>query len=237
MQKHVAKNPYPKRLARALLFAALSALLAACGVGNSFTGGGVPIGRAVIIGRAVSAIAPNAPIASARVYLSISTNTRTGMTLTATTDLTGRFTFPDIPVESAPTSVRVAIEPTSNAYLAQQIFFKLDKGNTANLIVTLAPAAIDPTQVSSVSLSPTPNIFPTLTGQVNAQALDSQGTPLQITPSLLFIGDFSAVQPNGTFVSVQEQIGTVEVFWYNNLQASSTVSIQNNTNGSPPQPP
>ncbi len=243
MQNRLLITQYLLRLKLSLLLGVILALLSGCGIGNGFTGGGVPIGRAVIIGQAVSATAPNQPLANALVYVSVSTNSVNsanaplGLTLTATTDSSGRFNFSDIPVDTAPTSIRVAVDPKTTAFIAQQVLFKLDKGNKANLIVTLAPASVNLSSVSSIVLSPTSNVFTSLTGQINAQAQDSSGISLQLTPSLLLIGDFSVFQANGTFTSTHEQVGTVEAFWYNNLQISGTLSIQNNGNGSPPPPP
>ncbi|MCX6380595.1 MAG: hypothetical protein NT023_14150 [Armatimonadetes bacterium] len=239
MQKRVITNQYLLRLQLPLVLASILLLLLGCGIGNGFTGGGVPIGRAVIIGQAVSATAPNTPIANALVYVSVSTNTRViGTTLTTTTDSNGKFKFSDIPVETAPTSIRVAVDPQSSSYVSQQILFKLDKDKTANLIVTLAPYTLDLSSASTLILSPSNNFFATnIVGKVNAQVLDSQGNTLQLTPSLLLIGDFSSIQANGTFTASQEQVGTVEAFWYNNLQASGTVSVQSNGDGSPPPPP
>ncbi len=238
MQNRVPTTLYGTRFRLSLLLVGLICLLSGCGIGNSFTGGGVPIGKAVIKGQVVSATMPNSPIPNANVIVSVSTNTRVGETLNATADSQGRFNFPNIPVDTAPTSIRVAVIPPSGDFVPQQVFFKLDKDKTANLIMSLVPPTVDVSSAANVALSSDGTLFSTsLTGKINAQVLDSQGNPLKVSPSLLFIGDFHSVQADGSFTSNSEGVGTVQAFWYNNLQTSSTLSIQSDGVTSPPPPP
>jgi hypothetical protein len=209
-----------------------------CGLASGFTGGGVPIGKAAVAGRAVAALNSDLPIANASVHLIVVTQTRSVQSFDAVTDAAGAFRFPEIPFDASVATMRVNITPANPGIRPQSVGFTIASGQRAALIFALVPSSYNISDVSSLNVLPTdPTLETNSAGKITAQALDKQGNVLPLSPTLLLVGDFADVQPDGTFQTLSAGLGIYHAYWYNDLQASTTLTVSASSNNLPPPPP
>jgi hypothetical protein len=189
------------------------------------------------MGRAVSALDTQKPIPNARVTVIILTEGRAVTSLETTTSATGEFSLANLPVGEKPATVRVGITPTNNLLRAQSVGFTLNKEQTAHLSFALVPTTYPIDQVASFNLQPSNLALQSnAPNKITAQVLDGNGDVLPLVPTTLLIGDFTAVQPDGTLVTASPGTGILQVFWYNDIQTTALVTISNDVNTPPPPP-
>src|SRR5579871_20138 len=203
--------------ARSVLLILCIGLLYLMGCGGmsplAFDGGGFPIGGRVY-GIVVAAEKPSLTIANASVdILSTASNGATA-TVHATTDANGNFDLPKVPMARPIGFLKITVTPASGGRKVQNLAYTVTNGPNANvgqtseLIVALPAASFDPTTVSGISLSPAgAEIQGGDSVQFTTSLLDLAGKPLPIMPTLLFIGDFGVINPNGVLSSSTNGLG------------------------------
>ncbi len=211
--------------------------LTGCAIANGFTGGGVPIGKALLMGRAVSALDTQRVIPNARVKVIILTEGRDVASFETTTSATGEFRLADLPVGEKTATVRVGITPTNSLLRAQSIGFILSKDQTAHLSFALVPNTYPIDQVTSFNLQPSNlALQPNAPNKITAQVLDGNGNVLPLVPTTLLIGNFTSVEPDGNLVTSSPGTAVLQVFWYNDIQTTALVTVSNDVSTPPPPP-
>ena len=237
-----ALRPLSANRLRRLACAALLLGGAGCGGGGlGFTGGGVPIGKAVLKGRVVAAANPSQPLANAQVTVIATPLSGARYLVTTTTDQNGFFTATDIPTDAVTGVVTADAVSVDGAYKEQRVSFLARNNHQATLIFALPPAtyALDPG--TKISISPAQVTLQTgQNAHFTAKLTSATGAILPFTPTLTFDDDFGSLNSDGSFTGTGVGSGTVSALWYNNLRATATVSVPSRdttTTGTPPLPP
>lgn len=225
----------PSRFAAGLCALSLAVLN---GCGAAFSGGSVPVGRAVLTGRVVSAQDTTQAIASAAITAVATYNGTRRVTLQATSDAQGQFQFINLPTGSQNVSVQITIQAQDASLEPETLTFTLGRGRKAALIATLAPVALV-SEAASVALSPTvpQTIYPAVQVDFSARVVDDFGDVLPLAPSLLCDGNFGSITPTGTFKGIAIGSGQITAFWYSNLESSPAPVTVSTGAGSLPPPP
>lgn len=208
-----------------------------CSVATGFTGGGVPIGKAAIIGHAVSAIDPNLAIPNANVHVVVSTRTKALYSYDVTTDAKGNFAFPEVAVGDVGAGLSVSINPENPGMRPQSIGFTLSKDEKATVVFNLVPYSYKIEQVTGFNLQPNDLALQSnAPNKITAQVIDQQGNVLPVSPSFVLVGNFKEVHSDGTIITGTPGTGVLGVFWYNNIQTSAIVTVSDGINNPPPPP-
>ncbi len=208
-----------------------------CSIASSFTGGGVPIGKAAIIGRAVSAINLTKVMPNAKVHLVASTRSKALFSYDTVTDSTGKFTFPEVSVGDIGAGLSISITPANGGIRPQSIAFTLNKDETANVVFTLVPYTYKIDNVSGFNLQPTDLALQSnAPNKITAQLIDPFGNVLPVAPTFVLVGNFSQVNADGTFIAGSSGVGVLGVYWYNDIQTSAVVTVSDDVVNPPPPP-
>ena len=227
-----------RRLARRRLLSALALSLSGCSGGNAFTGGSVPIGKAVLKGRVARSEDATLPLYNAQITLVATPQNSDAKIFHAATDHNGVFTVTDIPTDAVSGPVTVTATSADGAYKAQQISFRLTNNHSASVVFALPPATYTPAIGTTLTLSPAH-----LTAQPGqrvpfaAQIKDPNGVLLPLAPTLFFDDSFGVLNPDGTFSATSVGTGAIAAYWYNGLKASATVTVSATQQALPPSPP
>jgi hypothetical protein len=225
---------------RSALFAlgAFLSLLLGCGTGNSFDGGGFPIGKSRLFGRVVAAENPQKSLISVTLNVTIPNTGAGGRTLQVKTGKDGVFDLSSIDGTNQTSNAQVTVTPDdASGRQSQQLIFPLQGGHTANLVVALPLKTFDVNQAVSISLPSQLILPPGSTVQVLAELKNQVGQVLPVVPTLLFEGNFGTVDGEGTFTASAQGTGTITAFWYNNLHSTTQVVVSDNAQPLPPLPP
>ena len=232
----------PHRVLRRLVL--LSALvcglfaLHGCGGSSGFTGGGVPIGKAALNGRLISAANPQLPLANAQISILATPNQSAAQTITTTTDANGMFHVTGIPTDAINGTVTVSAMPQGAAFLSQQVTFLIVNQHSANLIMALPPADYHFAPGTSLAIEPqSAHIVTGQSVQFSAHVVDASGTNLALVPTLLFGDDFGTLNDDGTFTATGSGTGDLLAFWYDGLRTSASIIVNTSVQTQPPTPP
>ena len=212
--------------------------LGGCNLANGFTGGGVPIGKLRLSGRVVLAEQPNSPLANARVNVFQFSREKATYSFNLMTDSQGRFDFTELPSGSHSNTLQVAITPPSSQFRTQTLNFTLLPNQSAYLIATVAKTSYNVDQGVGLEVYPhNISVQSNNNAKITAKVLDVNGDVLNVTPTMLFIGNFTEVRPDGSVVTGAEGEASVYVYWYGNLQSSTNIHISDTGIPYPPGPP
>jgi hypothetical protein len=229
-----------------LLSALFSSLLSGCGNGStSFDGGHIPIGGnsavSAIVGLAFAAENTTEPVANATVLVTNTALAGPTRTQTAVTGKDGSFKFLDVPNPYAVSRMTIMVTPAASSDRApQQLSFALQPGQTANVMVAMPSVSFDQTQPAAVTVAQLSAISAGDSARVNASVLTAAGTALAVQPSLVFIGSFGTITPDGIFTSTTTGSGVVTAYWDTGsslLSGSTAVTVNTQTIHKPPPPP
>jgi hypothetical protein len=230
-----------RRLSLLLLLAVCALLvnLFGCGSGlTAFSGGGFPIGKALVVGRVVSAEDPQIVFAGVRISLSATPPGGATENFETITDANGNFQITNVPTGQVSGAARMEAIPADATIRAQSLFFSVVSGKKRGLFIALPKTSFDVTQAKSLHfVPPSYTLRPGDTVRVNAQLRDENGTVLPVLPSLIYDADLGTVGGDGTFSGVNEGTGIVSAQWYNNLSATATIKVDVNAPSLPPPPP
>ncbi len=231
-----------------MLWVSLGAMLG-CGQGDlSFDGGHIPTGGAkfatIITGTAYEAEAYTIPVAGATV---VATNTSVAgirETQTTTTTATGSFSFANgFPDATSVNEYQITVTPPvgSNRIL-QQITFPVNAGQAAMVLVAMPQTSFNQSQAAAVTiLQQNYQVQSGQTVAIGAELLDLQGSPLPVSPSLVYTGSYGMITAGGQFTGTSAGVGSVSAYWYNGstqLQSlAATVTAITSTGVQPPPPP
>ena len=200
-----APNPAPQnrafpagqwRLRQILPLACLLLSLHGCG-GSSFTGGGVPIGKAALVGGgAVRASSANVPLYNTLITVTATPSQGAVQTLQARTDHNGCFRIENIPTDAVTGRVTIrATTPEDSGYSPQQFDFLLSNQHTATIVFAMPSS--DYRYKAGTTLSLVPSASEIQAGQkvtFTAKVLDANGIFLPVTPTLFFEDDFGILK-------------------------------------------
>ena len=209
-----------------------------CGGNSGFTGGGVPIGKAALAGKLISAANPQLPLANAQIRILATPNQSAAQTITTTTDANGMFRVTDIPTDAINGTVTVSAMPQNSGFLPQQVTFLVVNQHSANLIMALPPAEYHLAPGTSLAIEPqSVRLVTGQTVQFSAHVVDASGTNIALVPTLLFGDDFGMLNDDGTFTATGSGTGDLLAFWYDGLRTSASIIVNTNPHTLPPTPP
>lgn len=231
-----------------LLWVCVNSVLG-CGTGTfAFDGGHIPTGgtaASVISGTAFAAEDYSAPIAGATVTATNTSITGPRKTQTTTTAADGSFTFNGFPDTSNPivNLYQVSVSPPAGSNrVMQQINFPVNAGQSAMVLVAMPQISFNESVAASVTiLHQVYQLHSGDTVEIGAELLDLQGSPLPVSPSLVFTGNFGVLSAGGLFTSTKAGVGSVTAYWnIGSVQLHSsmaTISANTSTPIQPPPPP
>lgn len=210
-----------------------------CGSGiNSFSGGGFPIGKALVFGRAVSAENPQVVFAGVRIILHATPGNGSSERLETTTDANGNFEVGNIPTGQSGGTVQMTAVPADPNVRQQSLAFFVANGRRTGVFLSLPQMSFDISRARSLAFStPSVTVRPGDTVRLNAQVRDADGEVLPVVPTLVYDAGLGTVGGDGTFFGVNEGTGNITALWYNNLSASTTVNVDSDAPSVPPPPP
>lgn len=177
--------------------------------GNSLTGGGVPIGRAVVEGTVVDAMEPGDPVNGALVTLAVdlSAESRTAVyTAQTRTDAEGVFRFTSVPEGDATIHV---VPPGGMHGRPHTASVRIRGADTASVAIAIEPeGAVPPV----ASLTVTPDVVDAVVGEpvtITAAARLADGRPVR--PTWVVEGGIGRIYPNGRFMPLREGTGLIRV--------------------------
>lgn len=221
------------------LGAALSLLLTGCGSGiRAFSGGGFPIGKAVVIGRAVSAENPQIVYKGVRILLVATPPDGSSKSFQTTTDASGSFQINDVPTGQVGGAVQLTATPEDTSVRSQTLSFFVTNGKIRGAFIALPKTTFDVSQATSLTINPpVVTVRPGDTVRVNAQLRDINGNVLPVLPSLVYDANLGDVGGDGTFFGRVEGTGTLTALWYNSLSATASLVVDPDAPSLPPPPP
>ncbi len=238
--------PAPFLLLVLLLSILASFVIGGCGSGsNFFDGGHVPIGGNAAVSRIVGLVydAENssAPVPNATVLVTNTLLAGPTRMQTVTTGANGSFDFPSMSNPYAVSRMTVLVTPkVGSDRQSQQLSFPVQPGQTAHVMVALPSISFDQTTPAAVSVSQVSTISAGDSTQVTASLLSASGAKLPVTPSLIFIGTFGTITPDGLFTSAATGTGVITAYWDTGsalLSGSSSITVDTQTIHKPPPPP
>ncbi len=241
------KSPVCKSILRAMIgpliliaLAGIACLLTGCGLGSGklgLSGGGFPIGSR-LVGKAVSAVDVTQPIAFAKVVVEATPANGVTQLSQMTADAKGAFEFNKILATQSGGTVILTVIPADNSFQQQRISFQTKEADHKQVLMTLAPLGFDTTKVKTVSLAlASPGIASGNTASLNARLLDANGLIVNATPTLLYNGNFGALNDDGSFTvapNIGAGSGEITAYWSGVTPQSTSVLVDN---AAPQQPP
>lgn len=205
----------------ALLLAALVAILliSGCGGGlNSLTGGSIPIGTTLVTGVVIDSNNPTQIVPDTNVVLVINDTFNQD-----SSDSKGHFDLGTVSAGDYKLNFRPpqggSGQPTSNWDI------RLPDDTRAQIVAAVLPNGFDPSLVDHVKLNPDK-----ITLRVGAgvrfipSAYDQLGNKLDVTPSLLLVGDVGDLASNGTITAYQAGNAKLTA-WLNGKEITADVTV------------
>lgn len=229
-------------LLRAVALVAVGALwwgLAGCGSGTrAFSGGGFPIGKSIVVGRAVSAENPTVVFAGVRIVLTALPGDGSNRRLETVTNAQGEFRLEDVPTGQTDGVVQLSAIPADPNVRAQSLSFRVTNGRKRGVFLALPRVTFDVSRARFLTFAnPSVALPPGDTVRISAQVRDQNGALLPVLPSLVYDADLGTVGGDGTFFGINEGTGNITAFWYNDLSAVATVRVDSSVPSRPPPPP
>ena len=229
------------------VWASFSSVLG-CGSGTfAFDGGHIPTGgitASAISGTAYAAEAYSMPVAGATVTVTNTSISGDRLTQTTTTTATGSFAFTNgFPDAANVNEYQISVTPPpGSGRVSQQISFPVNAGQSATVLVAMPQSSFNESLAAAVTVLQ--QNYSVHTGDmvsVGAELLDIDGSPLAVSPTLVFTGNFGVISPGGLFTSTSSGVGTVSAYWYTGkvqLQSNAATITANPTiSVKPPAPP
>ncbi|MCS6776419.1 MAG: hypothetical protein RMJ43_00945 [Chloroherpetonaceae bacterium] len=222
-----------------LVAGALGWGLAGCGSGTrAFSGGGFPIGKSIVVGRAVSAENPTVVFAGVRIVLTALPGDGSSQRLETVTNAQGEFRLEDVPTGQTEGVVQLSAIPADPNVRAQSLSFRVTNGRKRGVFLSLPRVTFDVSRARFLTFAnPSVALPPGDTVRISAQVRDQNGALLPVLPSLVYDADLGTIGGDGTFFGINEGSGNITAFWYNDLSAVATVRVDSSVPSRPPPPP
>ncbi len=214
-------------------------LMAGCGGGLGFTGGSIPIGKAVILGKVVRAEQASLPLEGATITAVAKTAEGKTTVLQVISNAGGTFMLTNVPTGATLSQVDIDVSPSQDsARYSQHFQFQISDGGAANLIAalpTLDAGVYDAATLSITAVSRAP------LGQrihIYSSVRDHREIPLHLVPSVLYIGNNAILdtmepdnsKPNNFGVESRIYLdtrtvgsGSVTAFLFNGLHSTPVI--------------
>lgn len=213
--------------------------LLGCGGGiRAFSGGGFPIGKSVVVGKAVASEDPLIVYKGVRIILQASPGNGTNQRFETTTDTNGNFEVDDIPTGQTSGVVQMTAIPSDPNVRQQSLTFLVTNGRKRGVFLSLPRISFDVARAKSLTFStPSVTLPPGDTVRLDAQVRDNNSVELPVVPSLVYDAELGTIGGDGTFFGLTEGTGNVTALWYNNLSATASVTVDADAPSVPPPPP
>ncbi len=228
-----------------VLCALLSLSLSGCGGGFgaplSISGGGFPIGGSRLFGKAVSAMNTAIAIPNARIQVEATPIHGVTQLYEMQTDSKGSFSLDGVLAGKSGGTIILTATPSDVGFRQQRISFQTTAGRTDQVLMTLPPASLDLGTVKSLTLSVANSAIASgSTVQLNVRLKDANDATINLTPSLLYDGDFGTLNDNGTFTvnqNISSGSGRIAAYWYGFTPQSADIRVDNTAQQQPPDLP